>query len=687
MSAVRRGLQIVAGLAVGVAIIEGGAWLRDGGAFPHLNVYRADPALGVRLRAGATERISFSGNPVSKVRINESGYRGDSWPEHADNEIFIVGDSQAFGLGVDEEQSFAQRLGQLTKQPVANGAVPTYGPAEYDAVLAEVLPKRKPKTVVYTINLANDLFESAHDNRDRHTVWDGWAVRRETAPASVTQFPGRELLFRDSHAVFSLRGLLFRLQGDTDGAVPSEGTWRDVVNAAKTREEAAREAAAEAERARAAAATKLVEVRNEMRRIDGELDKTISGLNEGESEYGAGTLRAARANPGDIVRVYYGEGSQPIPLLAEQIKQAGDFRKGLEKQLREKHDEQALAMLAKREALGDDQQKILAAQFPAPRSRSPLRSHLERAKKLCDANGAELVLLVLPLDVQVSAKEWDKYPGAAKIDMASSRILVDDLVLLADELGVRTVDAWPVLEKAEPGAFLKGDLHMSEKGHEAVAHAIMDRLRRPAGAPSLAALPLGRTSVPAPQAFARAVAPNYVDGSDFRRLGCTGRQVAEWLWIFCKGSLGRARDVGHGDRMLINTPDGTSFVTQMRDGDEFHLALDRGVKTMSIHSWWGLDESAPYMLASDGGGAKKSAPVIVSDAEKALCACHKQSTATADCSKLYGRADEACSSTYATDCSALLRCSRGDRATPPRCASGQAPTGVIPRCSAAPTGP
>lgn len=51
----------IAGVAIGLAIAEGAFYLRDDGAFPHLNVYQADEGLGLRLRPGATQRVKFGG--------------------------------------------------------------------------------------------------------------------------------------------------------------------------------------------------------------------------------------------------------------------------------------------------------------------------------------------------------------------------------------------------------------------------------------------------------------------------------------------------------------------------------------------------------------------------------------------------------------------------------------------------
>src|SRR3954452_16895513 len=99
--------QVVAGLMAGGALAEGVFWMRDRGAFPHVNFYVPDARLGVRLRPGATERIAFGDKPVTRVRINRDGYRGAALPPPRDGEILVLGDSQVFGLGVEEQETFA----------------------------------------------------------------------------------------------------------------------------------------------------------------------------------------------------------------------------------------------------------------------------------------------------------------------------------------------------------------------------------------------------------------------------------------------------------------------------------------------------------------------------------------------------------------------------------------------------
>ncbi|MFT3769436.1 MAG: hypothetical protein QM820_28700 [Minicystis sp.] len=80
-------------------------------------------------------------------------------------------------------------------------------------------------------------------------------------------------------------------------------------------------------------------------------------------------------------------------------------------------------------------------------------------------------MLALPIDVEVSADEWAKY-GREPIDMSEIRLLTDDLLATAKALDLPAIDAHPALVEAEPGAFLHGDLHMTPKGHRAVAGAL-----------------------------------------------------------------------------------------------------------------------------------------------------------------------------------------------------------------------
>jgi hypothetical protein len=690
----RRGGQIAAGVIVAALLAEAGFWVRDRGAFPHLNCYVADATLGVSLRPGATERVSFGGNPVTRVRINADGLRGAELPPPRADELLVVGDSQVFGLGVEEQETFAARLGQLTGRPVVNAGVPTYGPDEYDAKVDELLARRHPTAVVYTVNVANDLFEAERPNRDRHAVWDGWAVRKETAPSSVAGFPGRALLFGRSHAVFALRKAWFqRNAAEADQGVASEGSWQDLVDVGATARQAGAAAHAQvrAENQRRAAAH--AEARQQTTTLEDQLAAKVEPfhIEAPDIDENAGVshlLQVARSSPGDIVLFDYGEGSRAVAVTASMLKLAGEYRRKVEQQLGERRRERKAATALTTLATWEQQAAKLKtlASTPARRLRhsSPLLPHLERMKALCDARGARLVVLVLPLDVMVSGAEWAKY-GAPALEMAPARILVDDLVRASEERGVSALDVTAALAAAEPGAFLNRDLHMTPKGHDAVARALAVTLAEPASFPT-GALPEGRTELP----FAN---PSFEGGTNLLAKNgklndqgdCGGWRFKDWVQVVC---VNRGRKLaspilprgvkvvegGRGDAMTFTAPQGMMVLAPVPAGDR--LAVD--------FVW---PEKVVRLVVSDDGlaylpprpvAAEDPAGPSALEAKLLTCLDPKGSWRGHEIPQLGADAD--CARTYGDDCERLLECARGDPASPPDCPRGFVSIGPLNRC-------
>ena len=344
----------VLGLLVGLGITEGAFRARDDGAFPHLNVYVSDAKLGARLRPGATERVRFSSkkNPVTSVRINAEGFRGEEWPAKTDEEVVVVGDSQVFGLGVEEDETFEKEIERqlaAKKVVVRNLGVPTYGPGEYNAVLEEALAKRPAKTVIWVANMANDLFEASRPNKERHVVWDGWAIRTETAPARSLSFPGRGFLYTDSHAVYALRRYLYErdVQGSPSSeafqGVPSEGTWKDVAGDAAVAAEAHAREEAERKRLVALQASRAKYATDDAERAARELDSKL--LRQSYDDYRQSPLYeesynyedpnfvpkdqlfdASRMAPGDVVTSHYAESERDVRVTAEIIRRGAALR-------------------------------------------------------------------------------------------------------------------------------------------------------------------------------------------------------------------------------------------------------------------------------------------------------------------------------------------------------------------------
>ena len=682
---VTRVAMVLGGLALGLVIAEVVFYYRDDGAFPHLNIYVADPDLGVRLEPGATEQVSFGGNPVTSVRINGEGYRGGAWPPARPDDVLVVGDSQVFGLGVEENQAFAAVVAGQLHRTVLNGGVPTYGPGEYRAVIAEQLARRHPSTVVLTLNLVNDLFEAERANKDRHAVWDGWAVRKETAPAEVTSFPGRDLLFRRSHLVFAFRKWLNSDDKIDERGLASEGTWRDAV---ATGERVARERTA-IEAARHLFLAEITKLRQGLGEAEAEIDESILELLADEEGADRFTIETARANPGDIVSDdEFAEGGRSIEVTARQIAAAASVRARLRTKLERwakahpnQQGTQALAQLGTRDhalaRLGElDRKRVEAALEP------PLGAYLRDVQQLVESAGARLVVVILPLDVQVSADEWAKY-GAPPIDMTPSKTIARELVALCKRIGVSALDATPVLASAEPGAFLDKDIHMTPKGHAAIAAAVADLLAKPAPVPIVVS---ERSPVPLPAIWAHS--PEVVvTGSS--AAGCETKQVREWLRVRC-GKIGQVWPVGveverddGGEALTLVMPREVSLVIPVVKGRELVATIAWPDHTRVLRVGWpdGADRPTqafdPPVETPPIEVDRSTVMTFQSPVERAICNCWQHEvggtryTAREEvftCPGAYGAADARCVETYGDGggrCAELLACIRRDPASLP----------------------
>jgi len=679
--------MVFAGLFLGLVVAEGVFYYRDRGAFPHLNIYVADPELGVRLLPSATENVAFSGNPLTHVQINRDGYRGDELPPPGKDDILVVGDSQVFGLGVEQDETFSARLGKTIGKPVMNGGVPTYGPAEYRAVIAEQLARRHPKTVVLTINLVNDLFEIQHLNKDRHVVWDGWAVRKETGPESVTSFPGRDFLYRRSHLFFALRKWRHADDKIDERGVASEGTWKDIV----TTGEQVKKQRVDLEAVRHKRLTDVASVHQQIESEENEIDSKINEVLHDSENVDEFTISVARANPGDIVVEGLGEGGRYILATADQISAAAAVRARLRKQLAQwakthktETAKQALETLdARDQALAKlselEMQKLTAALDP------PLGPYIRDVKQLVESQGARLVVVILPIDVQVSAEEWKKY-GASPINMEPSKALTAELVELCHTLGLSVLDATPVLAAAEPGAFLDKDIHMTPKGHAAVAASLAHTL---AEAPPKPVVASERSPVPLPELFKQA--PEVIVSGSSEAV-CETKQVREWLRILCVRTetarpvaVDIEQDDGH-EALALVMPGQVSLVIPIVAGREFAAKLTWTDRTRVLRVRWPHGAAKPVLAFDKPEKLAHPDPdpmpsnwemTFRSPVERAICDCwqtafggerYTQREEVFTCSGAYGAADAGCVKRYygtAPRCPELLACTRHDPASPP----------------------
>ena len=706
-----RVVRVLVAVVVGLVIAEGAFWWRDDGAFPHVNFYVADAALGARLLPHASERLAFGGNPTTTIHTNALGYRAHAgsaegeWPaENADTDLLVVGDSQVFGLGVQGEQTFSAHLAMQTGRTVLNAGVPTYGPQEYAAVVDEVLKIRKVKRVVFVVNMANDLFELQRNNTERHVIWDGWAVRKETAPSTLpTSWPGRQWLFSQSHLVFAARGAWLAMQGKREAvgpelderaqartSLPSEGHWTDLIDTAATTTKA-REllpTPVVAKDPRHAAEGTIRDLEHSIyERAYQKYAEEIwpAGSNQVEEE---ATLIAERqGRPDDIVVNTYAESGREIAetataLLAGAIVKKRNFA-ALKDAAKRKKDTALLALFDSLTAaqaayeIAAGETSLTTTTAPL----SPLGRVLAGVKRRCDDVGAKLVVVALPLDVMVSAEEWKKYDAPPK-DMSPTRVLIESVLQDAEAVGAVGVDVSAALKAAEPGAFLDRDLHMTPKGHAAFAAALAPALTvLPTLKPPAPGLPQGRSAVPSAWEWERST-ERVVKGSS--AAGCETKQIREWLKVTClKGKEWAPAGVevvagGEGDAHGISGGDTAVVLAPVVVGKNVRARFYWQTHTQDLIVQWPAD--AEQATVQFEARQPKSTPPVVSDVDQAQILrhlCEDIGGPRPYCGLMYGATEPGCDK---LEREGPADCLRAQPAFAPVCEPGFAPAFATLRC-------
>jgi len=488
----RAALAALAGLLVGLGATEAVFRARDHGAFPLVNVYERDEARGVRLRPGATTRVGRRGGRVTGVRVNRNGFRGADWPPSSKDEVLIVGDSQSFGLGVEEDEALAARLRAALggDAVVLDASVPTYGPPEYLATLRTLLPLRTPRAVVVAINLLNDFSELARPNTERHTALDGWAVRTELSPARLPSSPLRELLIGRSHAAFAAWRWWRMREAALDEPTP-EPSWEELVDTVSSSREAAR--AGDARRDEATRHS-IADAEGELTRSRGRIVELVRKYTPLFAYAGATTkewdayLRADGEPTEQIFELSYGGCGPPTRGLSSFRSRfpGSRIREDVESRLQELAASSTLP-----HAAADDIREAFAAREAArarlgelrnaspssptvPRPALPMVAMLEELRALVPGR---LVVLAVPLDVQISrAARAEK--GVTDADVSALDAMVQSLVAEARALGADAVDPTAALARAGELAF-QPDGHLAPDGHAAVAGAVAEALAAP----------------------------------------------------------------------------------------------------------------------------------------------------------------------------------------------------------------
>ena len=92
-----------------------------------------------------------------RITINQFGLRDPEPVAAADGRIWIIGDSMAFGWGVERDQMYSSVIGRALDAPTYNVASPGTNVCGYQALFARMPDTVKPRAVVVGLVLENDV--------------------------------------------------------------------------------------------------------------------------------------------------------------------------------------------------------------------------------------------------------------------------------------------------------------------------------------------------------------------------------------------------------------------------------------------------------------------------------------------------------------------------------------------------
>lgn len=98
-----------------------------------------------------------NGDFRAHIQINEFGLRNDEPVAAADGRVWVIGDSMAFGWGVERTERYTEVMGVKASVPVYNIASPGTAICGYQSLLARMPKEVKPRAVVMGLILENDL--------------------------------------------------------------------------------------------------------------------------------------------------------------------------------------------------------------------------------------------------------------------------------------------------------------------------------------------------------------------------------------------------------------------------------------------------------------------------------------------------------------------------------------------------
>ena len=122
-----------------------------------------DPELGWKIK-GNLDCYCDCGITSFHIRTNAHGCRTNT--RLSESDLVVIGDSFAFGYGVDNDQAyFARRNTKLQIYPIG---VPGYSMVQELLLMRKFAPSLKGKSVVWFICFGNDLYDNIVPNMENY---------------------------------------------------------------------------------------------------------------------------------------------------------------------------------------------------------------------------------------------------------------------------------------------------------------------------------------------------------------------------------------------------------------------------------------------------------------------------------------------------------------------------------------
>jgi hypothetical protein len=139
--------------------------LLEGATTPWDAVIAFDPVLGWRPRPSLDVRCRFP-RGVFHIRTDANGWRGHRLLEEA--AIVVVGDSFAFGFGVDDARAFFSLTGRAL--PITAVGSPGHNMVQGLIWMQQLAPRLRGKLVVWFVCISNDLYDNLRPNLDHYRM-------------------------------------------------------------------------------------------------------------------------------------------------------------------------------------------------------------------------------------------------------------------------------------------------------------------------------------------------------------------------------------------------------------------------------------------------------------------------------------------------------------------------------------